>query len=76
MAGNHPTAGVPCSRWAKKNSPVPGIHDMSGNVWDWCFDNNGSNRVVRGCSFYNPGNYMLLGYFTSSPPTTAKAKSI
>ena len=77
-------AGGKTQTVGRKNPNVLGIYDMSGNVWEWCKDwhdnysaaaqanpkgaTSGSNRVIRGGSWYSSAAYCRVAYRGNDDP--------
>ena len=50
-----------------------GTYDMSGNVWEWCFDGSGSYRVFRGGSWDSRAENCAVGVRGYNYPTISSS---
>ena len=76
----YPTGVAATAEVKTKQSNKLGIYDMSGNVWEWCFDwfVNGSTRVLRGGSWAYKASDLQVGgvYFGYNPLSSPFLESV
>jgi hypothetical protein len=44
-----------------------GLYDISGNVWEWCYEDSGQEHIMRGGSWRDGSSYLQIGSLGDFP---------